>query len=82
MQPLQNEGVHFWNRMCRKITWWQQELVVFKCEATVKSVTGHVCVNSNTVHVFVMYFSMYFTGFCLTSYCVITIINSNEYYVM
>ena len=44
----------------------------------VKSVTGHVCVNSNAVHVFVVYF----TGFCLTSYCVITIINSNEYYVM
>ena len=69
---------HFWNRKCRKITWWQQELVVFKCEATVKSVTGHVCVNSNAVHVFVVYF----TGLCLTSYCVITIINSNEYYVM
>ena len=41
-------GRHFWNRKCRKKTWWQQEFAVFKCEATVNSVTGHVCVNSNT----------------------------------
>ena len=34
--------------MCRKKTWWQQEFAVFKCEATANSVTGHVCVNSNT----------------------------------
>ena len=40
-------GRHFWNRKCRKKTWWQQEFAVFKCEATAKSVTGHVCVNSN-----------------------------------
>ncbi|RHQ16897.1 guanylate kinase [Clostridium sp. AM48-13] len=38
---------HFWNRKCRKKTWWQQEFAVFKCEATANSVTGHVCVNSN-----------------------------------
>ena len=41
-------GRHFWNRKCRKKTWWQQEFAVFKCEATANSVTGHVCVNSNT----------------------------------
>ena len=40
-------GRHFWNRKCRKKTWWQQEFAVFKCEATANSVTGHVCVNSN-----------------------------------
>ena len=40
-------GRHIWNRKCRKKTWWQQEFVVFKCEATANSVTGHVCVNSN-----------------------------------
>ena len=39
---------HFWNRKCRKKTWWQQEFAVFKCEATANSVTGHVCVYSNT----------------------------------
>ena len=39
-------GRHFWNRKCRKKTWWQQEFAVFKCEATANSVTGHVCVNS------------------------------------
>ena len=33
---------------CRKKTWWQQEFAVFKCEATANSVTGHVCVNSNS----------------------------------
>ena len=42
-------GRHFWNRKCRKKTWWQQEFAVFKCEATANSVTGHVCVNSNVV---------------------------------
>ena len=41
-------GRHFWNRKCRKKTWGQQEFAVFKCEATANSVTGHVCVNSNT----------------------------------
>ena len=41
-------GRHFWNRKCRKKTWWQQEFAVFKCEATANSVTGHVCVNSNS----------------------------------
>ena len=41
-------GRYFWNRKCRKKTWWQQEFAVFKCEATANSVTGHVCVNSNT----------------------------------
>ena len=40
-------GRHFWNRKCRKKTWWQQEFAVFKCEATANSVTGHVCVYSN-----------------------------------
>ena len=40
-------GRHFWNRKCRKKTWWQQKFAVFKCEATANSVTGHVCVNSN-----------------------------------
>ena len=40
-------GRHFWNRKCRKKTWWQQEFAVFKCEATANSVTGHVCVNRN-----------------------------------
>ena len=40
-------GRHFWNRKCRKKTWWQQEFAVFKCEAAANSVTGHVCVNSN-----------------------------------
>ena len=40
-------GRRFWNRKCRKKTWWQQEFAVFKCEATANSVTGHVCVNSN-----------------------------------
>ena len=25
---------NFWNRKCRKKTWWQQEFAVFKCEAT------------------------------------------------
>ena len=40
-------GRHFWNRKCRKKTWWQQEFAVLKCEATANSVTGHVCVNSN-----------------------------------
>ena len=40
-------GRHFWNRKCRKKTWWQQEFAVFKCEATANSVTEHVCVNSN-----------------------------------
>ena len=44
-------GRHFWNRKCRKKTWWQQEFAVFKCEATANSVTGHVCVNSNKCHV-------------------------------
>ena len=34
-------GRHFWNRKCRKKTWWQQEFAVFKCEATANSVTGH-----------------------------------------
>ena len=42
-------GRHFWNRKCRKKTWWQQEFAVFKCEATANSVTGHVCVNSNVI---------------------------------
>ena len=37
----------FWNRKCRKKTWWQQEFAVFKCEATANSVTGHACVSSN-----------------------------------
>ena len=23
-------GRHFWNRKCRKKTWWQQEFAVFK----------------------------------------------------
>ena len=41
-------GRHFWNRKCRKKTWWQQEFAVLKCEATANSVTGHVCVNSNS----------------------------------
>ena len=41
-------GRHFWNRKCRKKTWWQQEFAVLKCEATANSVTGHVCMNSNT----------------------------------
>ena len=40
-------GRHFWNRKCRKKTWWQQEFAVFECEATANSVTGHACVNSN-----------------------------------
>ena len=40
-------GRHFWNRKCRKKTWWQQEFAVFKCEATANSVTGNVCVYSN-----------------------------------
>ena len=40
-------GRRFWNRKCRKKTWWQQEFAVFKCEATANSVTGHVCMNSN-----------------------------------
>ena len=40
-------GRHFWNRKCRKKTWWQQEFAVFKCEATANSITGHVCVYSN-----------------------------------
>ena len=40
-------GKHFWNRKCRKKTWWQQEFAVFKCEATANSVTGHVCVYNN-----------------------------------
>ena len=35
------KGMHFWNRKCRKKTWWQQEFAVFKCEATANSVTGH-----------------------------------------
>ena len=39
-------GRHFWNRKCRKKTWWQQEFAIFKCEATANSVTGHVCVYS------------------------------------
>ena len=42
-------GRHFWNRKCRKKTWWQQEFAVFKCEATANSVTGHVCVYSNKI---------------------------------
>ena len=42
-------GRHFWNRKCRKKTWWQQAFAVFKCEATANSVTGHVCVNSNKI---------------------------------
>ena len=42
-------GRHFWNRKCRKKTWWQQEFAVFKCEATANSVTGHVCVYSNSI---------------------------------
>ena len=46
-QTLLFTGRHFWNRKCRKKTWWQQEFAVFKCEATANSVTGHVCVNSN-----------------------------------
>ena len=50
-------GRHFWNRKCRKKTWWQQEFAVFKCEATANSVTGHVCVYSNcgfvAVHAYV-----------------------------
>ena len=46
-QALLFTGRHFWNRKCRKKTWWQQEFAVFKCEATANSVTGHVCVNSN-----------------------------------
>jgi len=64
--------------------WWsvavhKQALLEVKVSCISRdSVTGHVCVNSNAVHVFVVYF----TGLCLTSYCVITIINSNEYYVM
>ena len=41
-------GRHFWNRKCRKKTWGQQEFAIFKCEATANSVTGHVCVYSNT----------------------------------
>ena len=45
-------GRHFWNRKCRKKTWWQQEFAVFKCEATANSVTGHVCVYSNDVFLF------------------------------
>ena len=44
-------GRHFWNRKCHKKTWGQQEFAVFKCEATANSVTGHVCVNSNTIGV-------------------------------
>ena len=44
-------GRHFWNRKCRKKTWWQQEFAVFKCEATANSVTGHVCVYSNDISV-------------------------------
>ena len=40
-------GRHFWNRKCRKKTWWQQKFAVFKCEATANSVTGHVCVYNN-----------------------------------
>ena len=40
-------GRHFWNRKCRKMTRWQQEFAVFKCEAAANSVTGHVYVNSN-----------------------------------
>ena len=50
-------GRHFWNRKCRKKTWWQQEFAVFKCEATANFVTGHVCVYSNcgfvAVHAYV-----------------------------
>ena len=51
-------GRHFWNRKCRKKTWWQQEFAVFKCEATANSVTGHdactvtinaVCLTGKTV---------------------------------
>ena len=48
-QALLFTGRHFWNRKCRKKTWWQQEFAVFKCEATANSVTGHVCVNSNKI---------------------------------
>ena len=44
---LLDTGRHFWNRKCRKKTWWQQEFAVLKCEATANSVTGHVCVYSN-----------------------------------
>ena len=40
-------GRHFWNRKCRKKTWWQQEFAVLKCEAAANSVAGHTCVNSN-----------------------------------
>ena len=40
-------GRHFWNRKCRKKTWWQQEFAVLKCEAKANSITGHICVNSN-----------------------------------
>ena len=35
-------GEHFWNRKCRKKTWWQQEFAVLKCEATANSVTGQI----------------------------------------
>ena len=51
-------GRHFWNRKCRKKTWWQQEFAVFKCEATANSVTGHVCVNSNETLEEVVRFTM------------------------
>ena len=54
-QALLFTGRHFWNRKCRKKTWWQQEFAVFKCEATANSVTGHVCVNSNGEEVRVMF---------------------------
>ena len=50
-------GRHFWNRKCRKKTWWQQEFAVFKCEATANAVTGHVCVNSNSFTSAVKFFT-------------------------
>ncbi len=39
-QALLFTGRHFWNRKCRKKTWWQQEFAVFKCEATAKLAAG------------------------------------------
>ena len=41
-------GRRFWNRKCRKKTWWQQEILPYlNAKPRQISVTGHVCVNSN-----------------------------------
>ena len=44
-------GRHFWNRKCRKKTWWQQEFAVFKDsfshKATLKTNVGTIAVVGN-----------------------------------